>query len=255
MKKATLLSLVLLLGFCVTAKAQGLPSLRFSDAPEIKVTVTPQTGSGHSVVLNWTQSVGVGSGGTCTGTGNPATITANTVYRSTTTGTEVLLATIPAGTTYTDAGALASFPLVPGATYFYKVSASNCNGPGALSNEASATIPNPLTPAAPTGLGVTSVASDLSANPKIYAMTLGWTAPAKYTNGQPMTGQVYFNVYRDIAGTEKYSKINASPVIGTAYFDDGLKGGTTYNYQVTAWQLSSDRESPFSNKAGQTVAK
>ena len=42
--------------------------------------------------------------------------------------------TISTGTSYVDSG------LLGGATYYYEVRANNANGPGALSNEAGATV-------------------------------------------------------------------------------------------------------------------
>jgi fibronectin type 3 domain-containing protein len=103
----------------------------------------------HSATLNWTQSV-VSAGTTCTGGGSTA-VTSNKVYRSTTSGGEgsTPLATFTAATTYVDSAVSA------GITYFYQLTSVNCNGESAKSVEIAATIPNPLPPAAPTGLTAT----------------------------------------------------------------------------------------------------
>lgn len=99
------------------------------------------TATAHSVSLTWVQGVAPN----CTPTACP--VTSNTVYRGTTSGGETLLSTSTTPiVAYTDT------TVVGGLTYFYKVSATNINGEGPRSVEVSATIPNPLPPAAPTGL-------------------------------------------------------------------------------------------------------
>lgn len=112
--------------------------------------------TGHSVTLTWTQGT-VPTGATCpSGTGSTA-ITSNNVYRATATGGEgtTPYATVsPAATTYTDTGGTAG--LTPGTTYFYQITATNCGGESAHSNEASGLIPNPVAPNAPTGVTATA---------------------------------------------------------------------------------------------------
>jgi hypothetical protein len=229
---------------CLAVLAIALSS--FAQKPKV-AAVSPD-----SVSLTWTQSTGVPvttppatcpSGATVT---NPQTVTGNTLYRSTTSGTEVSYVNFSTPTvSYVDTGN--GTALVQGQTYFYKVSASNCNGPGGTSTEASATIPLPATPAAPTGLAITAVAQ-VSTNPPLWAVSLKWTAPAKYTNGVAIVGPVYYNVQRDVSGTVKYAKINASPLTCLTYFDATVAHGTSYDYTVTAWQ--GGRESVPSAKSG-----
>ena len=91
--------------------------------------------------------------------------------------------------------------------------------------------------------------------PAIYALTLSWTAPLKDTSGKLLVGPVYFNVYRDISGTLAYSKLNPSPLTTPSYFDDTLVKSKEYTYQVTAWQLTTDKESVYSNKAVSPIIK
>lgn len=90
-------------------------------APSAPTSVGAAVVSGN-VVLTWTQ-----------GAANGSTVIQNKVYRSTSTGTETLLATVTANTTYTDTAVLAD-----GTTYYYKISAVNGVGESALSSEVNA---------------------------------------------------------------------------------------------------------------------
>jgi fibronectin type 3 domain-containing protein len=93
----------------------------------------------HQIVLNW-QAPATGDA--------PA---AYSINRSTTSGTEVLITTIPAtATTYTDVSSAGNL-LTPGVTYYYTVIASNAQGSGPASNEVAVKIPF-LAPGAPQGL-------------------------------------------------------------------------------------------------------
>ena len=90
---------------------------------QLQATVHP-----HSATLQWVQ--GTVLQGACT-------VTSNKIYRGNSSGTETLLATTSGPTTsYSDTTVSA------GRTYFYKVSAVNCDGESPLSNEVSATIPH-----------------------------------------------------------------------------------------------------------------
>ena len=90
---------------------------------QLQATVHP-----HSATLQWVQ--GTVLQGACT-------ITSNNIYRGNSAGTETLLATTSGPTTsYVDTTVSA------GRTYFYKVSAVNCDGESPLSNEVRATIPH-----------------------------------------------------------------------------------------------------------------
>ena len=99
-------------GFAVVAGATTVPS-----APTLTAT------AGLVMVhLSWTVPADGGS-----------TITTYNIYRSTISGSEALLTSIPAGTVFDD------FAVLSGTTYFYEVSAVNAEGEGALSPEVSAT--------------------------------------------------------------------------------------------------------------------
>jgi fibronectin type 3 domain-containing protein len=88
--------------------------------------------------------------------------------------------------------------------------------------------------------------------PTVHSVSLKWNAVTKTASGAPLTGQVYYNVYRDISGTQKYSKLNPSPLICTEYYDYTVTGGQSYDYQVTAWTPALG-ESGFSAKSGNVV--
>jgi fibronectin type 3 domain-containing protein len=98
-------------GFAVVEGATSVPS-----APTLTAT------AGLSMVhLSWTAPADGGS-----------TITMYNIYRSTISGSEVLLTSIPAGTVFDD------FAVLSGTTYFYEVSAVNAEGEGGMSSEVSA---------------------------------------------------------------------------------------------------------------------
>jgi fibronectin type 3 domain-containing protein len=139
-------------------------------------------------------------------------ITGYNIYRSTTSGTEIKVAS-PAGTgtTYTDTS------LVNGTAYFYKVSAVNAISEGSLSIEASAT---PATvPGAPTGLIASAGAGQV---------TLNWTAPSS-NGGSAVTG---YKVYQGTTSGNKLLVATLGNVTTTTR--TGLANGTTYYFTVTA---------------------
>jgi titin len=84
-------------------------------------TLTALAGRGQ-VVLSWTTPANGGQ-----------SISGYRIYRSNTSGGEVLIQTITTGTSYVDN------TTTGGTTYFYKVAAITAAGDGAKSNEASAT--------------------------------------------------------------------------------------------------------------------
>ena len=110
---------------------------------------------------------------------------------------------------YNDSG------LTAGATYYYRVAASNAVGTGAASAETSA-VPTTV-PSAPT----------LTATAGKSQVTLSWTTPP--TGGAPITG---WTIYRSTAtGAEQPVQTISS---GTSYVDNTVTGGTTYYYEVAA---------------------
>src|SRR5256712_1882180 len=188
----------------------------------LTVPSTPQnlqTTSGNAQVsLSW--SAPSNNGGSA--------ITSYNIYRSTSSGTETLLATIGNVLSYTDTA------VTNGQTYFYKVTAVNSVGESSQANEASAT------PAA-----IPSAPQNLVAFPGNAKVGLTWSAPSS-NGGSAITG---YGVYRGtLPGGEGTTPI--ATITGTSYTDSGLTNGQTYYYKVTA--INSVGESSSSNEASAT---
>ena len=109
--------------------------------------------------------------------------------------------------------------LMSGSTYFYRVSAINQEGEGAISGTISSTtvIASSL-PTIPLGL-VATADSD--------SITLSWSAPAD-DGGSPITGYL---IYR---GTDTTVTGQIASVSLTSHTDTGLEKGVTYHYSVAA---------------------
>ncbi len=119
-----------------------------------------------------------------------------------------------------------------GVPYYYTVTAVNANidhdpvlpAESAPSNEAGATPT--LYPGAPTGLTATA-----SSNFGVPQIVLNWTAPL---------GSTSYNVYRSLSS----NGVGATPVAGgltsTSFTDSHVRFGTTYFYQVTAFNSAGE---------------
>jgi hypothetical protein len=172
-----------------------------ASAPAVPAGLTATPGA-NQVALSWADSAG--------------TTTSYNIKRSTTTGTEVTIATVNEPTvTYTDTTAAG------GTTYFYVVSAVNPTGESANSAEKFAT-PTIGLPSAPTGLTATAGDSQVS---------LSWTA------GLAASG---YNVLRS---TTSGAESLLTTVGTTSYTDTTAVNGTTYYYEVVS-----------TNTAGSSVA-
>jgi fibronectin type 3 domain-containing protein len=201
---AIVMAVLILAGCSGTPQKKGL-----------KVGTSP-----HGISLNWTQS-------------NTAGVTSNNVYRSTASGQETLLfsSTSPI-TSYLDSSA------VTGTTYFYEVTAvdSAAAVPESVkSNEVTATIAAlPPTPAAPTGLSVTSA---------VAGIVIKWNPDA--AGSLPIYYDVIRSVY--VPGTSQpTATLNPSHLICTSYLDGTAKAGTRYMYWVRAW-TTAGQFSPWSS--------
>jgi fibronectin type 3 domain-containing protein len=100
------------------ALSNGVEVLTASGSPPAAPTGLAASAGNAQVSLTWNSSSGA---------------TSYNVYRGTTSGSEVSIATGISSTSYTNTG------LTNGTTYFYKVTAVNANGESGKSNEASAT--------------------------------------------------------------------------------------------------------------------
>lgn len=159
-------------------------------------------GSGH-VALSWSPPADIG--------GSP--ITNYKVYRSASSGGEVLAATVGNVTGYSDTN------VESGKTYYYKVSAVNVAGEGPQSSEISAT---------PGGLSLPSAPRNLLAIPGNAKARLTWDPPA--SNGGSAVAR--YVIYR---GTMSGGETNLTMIGGVLeYQDTGLTNGVTYFYQVSA---------------------
>ena len=149
------------------------------------------------------------------------------IYRSTTSGSETLLATVGLVSTYTDTA------VSNGTTYFYQVAAANAVGIGPRSSEISA---KPAT--------VPTVPRSVSAarNPT-KGVTLTWVAPAS-SGGSAVTG---YRIYRSTVSNAETFFVAVGTV--TSYVDTATNAGTRYFYKVSA--VNAVGEGPLS---GQTSA-
>jgi hypothetical protein len=158
------------------------------------------------VVLTWTAPLNQGA----------SLLTGYQILRSTSTGTEVSVATVGATVlTYTDTA------LTNSTAYFYKVAAVNSNGVGALSNEQTATpMSAPTAPSAPTLLNVT---------PADGQVALTWRAPSS-NGGSTITGNTILRGTTS-GGETTLDSVGASVL---TYTDTTAANGTTYYYKVEA---------------------
>jgi fibronectin type 3 domain-containing protein len=200
------------------ARTMGVAPAAPPSAPQ---NVQASAGNGQ-VALSWSAPASDG--------GSP--VTGYRIYRSTSSGSETVLASPPGtGTSYTDSSA------VNGTTYYYKVSALNAIGEGPLSNEGSGT---PLAPAiAP------SAPQALAATPGNGQVALSWSAPAS-DGGSPVTG---YRIYRSTSSGSE-TVLASPPGTGTSYTDSSAVNGTTYYYKVSA--LNAIGEGPLSNEGSGT---
>jgi fibronectin type 3 domain-containing protein len=184
--------------------------------PSAPGSLTATAGAGE-VILNWTTPSSNGG----------LSILGYKIYRSTSSGTETLIATVNDGTqlSYVDT------QVTPGTTYFYKVAAFNSLGTSKLSNEASATPTQPITPP--------GQPTNLVATPGVDNITLTWTPPAN-NGGAPITS---YQIWR---GTTSGSETMIATTSMTTYTDTGLTPGTTYYYYVIA--VNSAGSSPKSQE-------
>src|SRR5437879_5671384 len=167
------------------------------------------------------------------GSNGGSPITNYKLYRGLAPGSETLLTTVGAVTSYTDTA------VTNGVTYYYQVSAVNSVGEGPRSNEASATPnqtpPPPSPPSAPT---------NISATPRKAQVGLTWQAPGS-NGGSPITN---YRIYRGTSSNGETLLATIGNVL--TYTDTAVTNGVTYYYQVSA--VNSVGEGPRSNEASAT---
>jgi hypothetical protein len=189
-----------------------------STGPTVPGAPTLSASAGNAVVhLTWTAPSDGGS-----------PIANYKVYRGTVSGGETLLTTLGNVTSYDDTA------VTNGTTYYYKVSAVNGVGEGALSNEVSVTPQAAAT--------VPSAPQNLAASPaRGKGIQLTWSPPAS-NGGSAITG---YRIYR---GTSSGGEVLLTTVGNvTSYKDSSTTRGQTYYYKVTA--VNAVGEGPASNEA------
>ncbi len=159
-------------------------------------------------------------------------ITNYRIYRGNSSGGESFHIEIGNVLVYSDTG------LANGMTYYYKVSAVNAVGEGAMSTEASATPTAPVTaPGAP---------RNLQASPGDGQVTLNWQAPSN-DGGSPI---LLYTIYRgNSSGGESF--LITVPLV-TTYTDATVTNGVPYYYQVSA--TNAIGEGPRSSEVSVTPA-
>jgi subtilisin family serine protease len=175
------------------------------------------TASGQSVDLTWTAPADDGG----------SAVTGYRIYRSTTRGAEVPVATTGTGTSFTDTST------AYGSTYYYEVTAVNAVGESARSNELSVTLvaPDSTPPSTPGNVhvGATGTAQ----------LILDWSASADNVG---VTG---YQVYRDGA--------LLSTVTPTVFLDSALAAGSTHTYVVRAVDAAGNQSQPSATLNAKTA--
>jgi hypothetical protein len=158
-------------------------------------------GSDGIIHLSWSPSNDGGSA-----------ITGYKVYRSTASGSEKLLLTVGTRTAYSNTG------LTNGKTYYYRLSAVNAVGEGALGPEISGT---------PSIASAVLHAFSLTAKPVNGYVQLTWTVPSL---SAPL---VSFDIMRTESGAERM--IATVPGTKLSYHDEGVAIGKDYTYRIVAY--------------------
>ena len=190
-------------GLAMTSHSTSAANTSFDSLSIVTAPAAPAglsvTASGTSAVLSWSAAT-AGSNG----------IGGYYVYRN---GSTTPLATVTAGTTYTDAG------LNPAGNYSYQIAAFDKTAPTPFVSPLSGAVSYvaPGAPSAPTALTVGAVTAT--------SVALSWTASTAGVNG---LGGYY--VYRNNSGTP-FAVVTS----GTGFVDATVGPNTTYTYQVSAF--------------------
>lgn len=223
------------------------PSLPVTLSPgqsiTVNVTFTPQVAglTGGSVFISGPSlNIPLTGSGTTIGqlTVAPGTLSFGSVYvGDTTTQTTTLSATGGSVTVSAAASSSSQFAL-PGATF-----------PFTISEGQSVPVNVTFTPQkSGTSSGTLSFSSNASNSQASEAVTGTGTTPQVSLSWSASTSQVSgYNVYRRVAPSGTYGRVNTSLDSGTAFLDNTVVPGQTYDYATTAVN-SSGQESAYSNQ-------
>jgi hypothetical protein len=70
-----------------------------------------------------------------------------------------------------------------------------------------------------------------------HQVTLGWTPPATFTDGSPLSGDLRYVVLRGTGSEGPLSVVTPAPLAATSYTDTGLENDTEYRYAVRAVRM------------------
>jgi fibronectin type 3 domain-containing protein len=185
-------------GLQLTGSVQLAQSQSTPAAPT-GLTATPANGK---VTLSWTAPSG-------------STVTGYNIYRGTSSGKE---SSTPINSSPVSSTSYVDTTVTNGTTYYYTVAAVNGSGQGASSGEASATPQ--AAPAAPTGAHTTLVSTT--------EIDLAWTDNATNAAG--------YNFLRSVNGGA-YTQIATLGASAASYDDTTLTAGTSYSYEVDAFNV------------------
>ncbi len=134
--------------------------------------------------------------------------------------------------------------LTPGATYHYRVSATNSAGTGEYSNIANADAPD--IPGAPTGLTATADGEN--------TINLSWTAPVVATGASAITG---YKIESSPDGTDdSWTDLEANTGnTDVTYVHDDLDPATTVHYRVSAMNAAGSTGSASDPASATTAAR
>jgi len=72
----------------------------------------------------------------------------------------------------------------------------------------------------------------VQARPGNHQVTLRWDAPAEFTDGSPVTGELRYLVLRGTGSEGPLSVITREPLAATSYTDTGLENDAEYRYAI-----------------------
>ena len=196
----------------ITAQAGGI-------ARTFSITVSPATSGTPALSLN-TTSIGFGGIAVNTAVEQPLTLSSTGTAPVTITGANV------SGTGFSVTGITLPLTLNPGQALTVEVgfdptTASTFSGQLSI------------------GSNVSTKTVALSGTGTAHYVDLSWTAPS--SPNDPVVG---YNVYRAPSGTQSFQRVNTSTETQTAYADDSVQSGASYDYVVKSVDAAGTESAP-----------